>query len=54
MAHELTERTDERCCGACKFMECEDTDGYGYCCTRSIRDMEVHCSDVCDLFKERN
>ena len=46
----LAQGTDDHCCGACRFMQYEDTDGYGYCNNYA---REVHCSNVCQHFESR-
>lgn len=43
---------EEKCCGACCWMQYEDTDGWGFCalldaCNEVIG--TVHCSDLCTV-----
>lgn len=41
------------CCGACKHMKCEDTDGFGYCFANEGSHPECYCGDKgCELFEE--
>lgn len=42
--------TDDACCGCCKHMEYEDTDGHGHC--EKLK-WTVYCGDVCDQFKNK-
>lgn len=55
MSHNYKESrgTDERCCGACRFMINELDDGFGECANAAQSLDCVHCSDVCDIFDKR-
>lgn len=43
--------TDDKCCGACKYMCNEMFDGFGNCENGNQESIAVYCGDVCDLFE---